>query len=179
MPFAGQNRHHAQRIIGPVLAPALRQRCCIEDAFFFEVFRVDDDLAVVARRNPGQRSEVDRRRHHEALGIIGVFADQIHAPRRGKNRRFTLEAAHMQRTQNFRVMHCCSLSIRSISTSIGQLKQSPGSSTRDHVTRLPPASRPALSPVPSPHTSASVPDSPAIRHSRSTNPDKVLPPHQM
>ncbi len=47
-----QNLHHAQRIIAPVFAACPWQRCRIKRALFLEIFRVDDDLPIVARRDP-------------------------------------------------------------------------------------------------------------------------------
>jgi len=43
-----------------------------------------DDLAVGARRDAGQGDKVDCHRHHKTLGIVGMFADQVHAAWRTK-----------------------------------------------------------------------------------------------
>ncbi len=137
MSFTSKNHHHAQRIIAPILAARLRQSRRIECSLFFEVLRVDDDLAIIARRDAGQGGEINRRGHHKSFRIIRVLTNQIHSPRSSEDLRFTLETAHMQRTQYFRVTHY-SVSrshMNSRSTSIGQLKHSPGSSARDQSTR--------------------------------------------
>ena len=77
----------------------------VKDLLLALVLGVDRDLAVRARRNPRQRSKVDRRRHHKAFGVIGVFANQVHASRPHKNLGLRLEPLPVQGTKYLRIMH--------------------------------------------------------------------------
>ena len=40
------------------------------------------ELAPLGRLTHDRDAELDRDRHHEAAGVVGVLADQVHPPRR-------------------------------------------------------------------------------------------------
>ncbi len=53
----------------------------------------------------GQRGEVDGHGHHEALGVVGVLADQVYAAGRNKDGRFGMEAGNMHGTKSGGIVH--------------------------------------------------------------------------
>ncbi len=81
------------RVVAPVLGGACGQGGSVKGLFFAEVLGVEDDLAVGARRDGGQGGEVDGHGHDKALGVIGVFADQVDAAGRDKDRGLRLKRA--------------------------------------------------------------------------------------
>ena len=108
MALPGQNRNHTQRVVRPALAGLRRQGRCLKTPLFAVVLRIENDLAVRARRNAGQRGKIDRHRHHKPLGIVGMLTDQVHAARRRKDRRLRMEAGNVHRTKNIGIMHISS-----------------------------------------------------------------------
>jgi hypothetical protein len=86
-----------------LLATGLRR--CVEGLFFAVVLGPDHDFAVAARRDGRQRGKVDGHGHDKALGVIGVFADQVDAARSDKDRWGGVEAGDMFFAQNSGIMH--------------------------------------------------------------------------
>ncbi len=103
--FASEDGNHTERVVAPVLAGLGGRSGCLEGLLFSVILGVDDDFAVGARRDAGQGGKVDGHGHHKALGIIGVFADQVNAARRNKNGRNRLEAGKVERAQSGWIMH--------------------------------------------------------------------------
>ena len=104
--IAGEDGNHAQRIVGPVAGAFGGEGCGVEAALLAVVLRVEDDLAVAARRDAGQGGEVDGRGHDEALGVVGMLADQVDPAGRGKDGRLGVETGAVHGTEVGRIMHC-------------------------------------------------------------------------
>ena len=83
------------------------QGCRLEAPLFAEIFGVEDDLAVGARRDGGQGGEVDGRGHDETFGVIGMLADQIDAAGRRQDGWLGVEARAVHGTKEGWVMHSC------------------------------------------------------------------------
>ncbi len=62
----------------------MREIVQVEDRLFAKILRIDRDLPVAARADRRQSREIDRRRHHEALGVVRMLTDEVHPARRGK-----------------------------------------------------------------------------------------------
>ena len=97
MALSGEDGDHAHGVVGPMLG-SNRRRFGVEGPFFSEVFGVDHNLSVAARRDPGQRGKVDGHGHDKTFGIVGVLADQVHAAGRNKDGGFGMEAGNVHGT---------------------------------------------------------------------------------
>ena len=62
-------------------------------------------LPSVRGRDGGERGEVDGHGHDKALGVIGVFADQVDAAGSDKDRRVGVEAGKVLSAQYSGIMH--------------------------------------------------------------------------
>ena len=70
-----------------------------------KAFRGDGEQPVVARRDGDVGRQVDGRRHNKAIVIIGVFADEVDAPRRAKNARLGAEGNPEFLSEFQRIIH--------------------------------------------------------------------------
>src|SRR5882762_11161326 len=70
----------AQWIIGPVLFPQGRQGIQAGLDRFIEILGMDDKLAIAARSHRRPAIEFNRGWQHEAVVIVGVLSNQVHAP---------------------------------------------------------------------------------------------------
>jgi hypothetical protein len=57
-----------------------------ENGRFLQIERVHPHRAVSARPQRNPRSAVDSQRQHEAVVVVGVFADQVDTPRRARHK---------------------------------------------------------------------------------------------
>src|SRR6185503_13959860 len=89
--IAGSLEHDrdANRIITPMPASCQVRIIKIDFYFIVEILRTDLEFAIFARRDAGPRVEINRRRHHKAVVVICVLADEIDAPRRTEDATFS------------------------------------------------------------------------------------------
>src|SRR6202041_2253273 len=71
----------------PVASRAWRRRIEVELACLVHDHGIDLEPTVRPLRGRGQRGEFERRRHDEAIVIVGMLADQIDAAWRATDRR--------------------------------------------------------------------------------------------
>ena len=88
-----QHRRDAEHVVRPVVTTARRGgRVEVELARGVHEHGVDADPAVVTRRAGDERRKIQRRRHDEAVVVVGVLADQVDSSRRAADRRLAAEA---------------------------------------------------------------------------------------
>ncbi len=81
-----QHERDAEDIVGPVASRDRGRGIKIELARLVHDHRVDPEPPVGPRRRRGQGGEFERRRHDEAIVIVGMLADQIDAAGRAADR---------------------------------------------------------------------------------------------
>ena len=86
-----QHQRDAEDIVGPVAARGGRRGIEIELARLVHDHGIDPEAPVGPLRGCGQSGEFERRRHDEAIVIVGVLADQIDAAWRATDRRRATE----------------------------------------------------------------------------------------
>ena len=77
-------QHHgdAEHIVRPFVPAAGRRRVEVELARLVHDHRIDPEPPVGPRRGGDEGGEFERRRHDEAVVVVGVLADQVDPPRR-------------------------------------------------------------------------------------------------
>src|SRR5271170_287428 len=78
-----QDGQHSDRVVAPVMARVMGKIVQVEDRPFAKILRIDRDLPVAAGADRRESREIDRCGHHEALGVIGMLADEVHPARCG------------------------------------------------------------------------------------------------
>ena len=88
-------QHHgdAEHIVRPLVPAARRRGVEVERARLVHDHRIDAEPPVRPRRGGDEGGEFERRRHDEAVVVVGVLADQVHPPRRAADFRHAAEAA--------------------------------------------------------------------------------------
>ena len=79
-------------VVGPVVAAARRRRVEIEFARLVHDHRIDGETPVGPGRSGGEGGELERRRHDEAVVVVGVFADEVDPAGRAADLRHAAEA---------------------------------------------------------------------------------------
>ena len=101
----------------------------VEFGSVVEAFRSDDQHAVVARRDGDMGRQVNRRRHHKAIVIIGMLANQVDATRRAEDARRRAEGDLKLLLKFCRVIH------RRYHTLTGPLRETARKRRGDTATR--------------------------------------------
>ena len=84
---AAQHSGDSDHIVDPCLIALLRKIVEIEFETPGKLLRLQYELAISARRNSSVRRKADCGRHHEAIVVVGVFADEVDASGGSKDAR--------------------------------------------------------------------------------------------
>src|SRR5271166_3156750 len=84
-PHFAQGGDDTHRVVAPVMRSFFGKAVERVGHLIVEVRGIDGDALVVAGANCGESRKIDRGRHDEALGIVGVLADHVDAPGSDKN----------------------------------------------------------------------------------------------
>ena len=80
-----QHAGHARHIIAPMFSREKLIFSQIDFDALGKIFGIDQQSAIVSRRDANPDIKVDSGWHHQAIVVIRVFADQVHTPRRTVN----------------------------------------------------------------------------------------------
>ena len=97
-PVSRSDRDDAQRIVAPMVRSLFRQAVERVNHLLVKIRGIDGDVIVVARADGRQSCEIDGRRHDEAIGIIGMLADHVNAPRCDKDGGLLSESLQVDET---------------------------------------------------------------------------------
>src|SRR5271154_1972957 len=86
-----QHERDPEDVVRPVAGWAWRRRIEVELARLVHDHGIDSEAPVGPLRGRGQRGEFERRRHDEAIVVVGMLADQIDAAWRATDRRYATE----------------------------------------------------------------------------------------
>ena len=115
---AREHRPDAADVVGPMMVLRCLRRLgfTVDPDRFAVLARADHDPLVVSRRRGDPRRSIDRHRHDEAVVVVGVLADQVHATRRVVQPRRSAEYAFELAREVVGINHCAQLDVIAFSS---------------------------------------------------------------